>query len=61
MVVEEEEYEGEDGGEYYGGEEGGLSQFPFEIFSSSRHFPPKEPSSFEGFELSTCNLEVLSS
>ena len=52
--MEEDEYEGEDGGEDYGGVDGGLSPFPLPP-------PPREPSPLQALELSPYNLVFLSS
>ena len=54
VVVEEDEYGGEDGGEDDGGVDGGLSPFPLPP-------PPGEPSPLGGMELSPRNLVFLSS
>ena len=52
MVVEEEENEGEDAVEDDGGEQCGLSPFPFEGLLLSPPFPTEKPSTFEGFSSS---------
>ena len=51
--MEDDEDEGEDGGEDYGGVDDGLSPFPLPP-------PPGEPSPLGGLELSPCNLVFLS-